>query len=264
MYLVQGDPALIDRWLADLSLVDAEQTPVQPAAQPIEVWLREPLHGDKNAITVMLPRWPVRATAPLGCLDPLAVHGDWPNVTGQATHRLLILPCLGHNGPLRGRSQGHRLHGVRMSAVLATAPAAADRARRPGRRCGVDLGGVACASGSGDDSADGGAVRAAVRPFPRTMISQAFVGHIVSAGSTMQRTAQRLTAHQVDAVFHLRQGAPELVIWGGAGVAILEIWLLPVLPWPIPDPRGETQATAAQAAARFEMPAAADGGPNVG
>lgn len=28
----------------------------------------------------------------------------------------------------------------------------------------------------------------------------------------MQRTAQRLTAHQVDAVFHLRQGAPELVI----------------------------------------------------
>jgi hypothetical protein len=50
VYLVQGDPALIDTWLAQLALVDDDQGPVPPAAQPLEVWLREALHGDKAAI----------------------------------------------------------------------------------------------------------------------------------------------------------------------------------------------------------------------
>lgn len=214
VYLVQGDPALIDRWLADLSLVDAEQTPVQPAAQPIEVWLREPLHGDKNAITRYAAQMAALLTAPLGRLDPLAVHGDWPNVTGQATHRLLILPCLGHN-----RSAARQEPGNPVCTVYACRP------RWPLRRLLLIVRGDPV-----DDAAltwaarlarASGAATTALMVAPHASNSQALPAHDdissllsahIAAGSTMQRTAQRLTAHQVDAVFHLRQGAPELVI----------------------------------------------------
>jgi len=224
VYLVQGDPALIDMWLANLATVGEEQTPAQPATQPTEVWLREPLHGDKTAIINYAAQMAALLTAPLGRLDPLAAQGGWPDFSADSAHRLLILPCLDHNlpGPLQAGAER------RASAPGPGTPASvlvACRPRWPLRRLllivrgdPVDDAALAWAARLARAS---GAATTALMVAPHASNRRALPAHDdissllsanVATGYTMQQAAQRLTVMQVGAVLHLRQGAPELVI----------------------------------------------------
>jgi nucleotide-binding universal stress UspA family protein len=216
IYLVQGDPALIDTWLADMALVDDDQGPVQPAVQPLEVWLREALYGDKAAIIGYAGRIASLLATSLRCFDPLAAGQGWPPCAALSAHRLVILPCLDYNlaGPLQANGNGDGA-----TVMFACRP------RWPLRRLllivrgdPVDDAALAWATRLARAS---GAAATALMVAPHLPASRALSAHddissLLSAnnatGHKMQHAAQRLASVQVDAVLHLRQGAPETVI----------------------------------------------------
>ncbi len=223
VYMVQGDPALIDAWLADLAQADAYGAG-QPEAQPLEIWLREPLYGDKAAVTGYAAQIAALLATPLRRFDPLAAGQGWPPCAALPVHRLVILPCIDYNlpSPLQANGNG----GGPSSGRGDPAPTLyACRPRWPLRRLLLIVRG-----GPVDDTAltwatrlarASGATATALMVAPHTPASHAPWAHddissLLSAsnaiGHKMRHAAQRLAAMQLDAVLHLRQGAPEVVI----------------------------------------------------
>jgi nucleotide-binding universal stress UspA family protein len=216
VYLVQGDPALIDEWLADMALADDDHGPGQPAAQLLEVWLREALHGDKAVISGYAGQVASLLATPLRRFDPLAAGQGWPPFSALPAYRLVILPCLDYNlpGPLQANGAGDG------AAVLF-----ACRPRWPLRRLllivrgdPVDDEALAWATRLARAS---GAAATALMVAPHMPANHALPAHddissLLSAnnatGHKMQQAVQRLASMQLDAALHLRQGAPETVI----------------------------------------------------
>ncbi|HSN73592.1 MAG TPA: universal stress protein [Anaerolineae bacterium] len=215
VYLVQGDPALIDMWLANLAL-DNDATASWSDLQPLDIWLREPLHSDKAAIGNYAAQIAALLATQLRRFDPLAMDCGWPDFADSPAHRLMILPCLDYNlpRPLQANSDG-----------CAEAVMFACRPRWPLRRLlliargdPVDDAALAWATRLARAS---GAATTALMIAPHLPSSHALPAHddissLLSTNNTtghkMQHTAQRLAALQLDAVLHLRQGAPDVVI----------------------------------------------------
>lgn len=247
--LVQGDGALIDAWLADLT--GEERSPGQAAPTPPQVWLREPLHGDKAAISAYAAQVAALVGAPLHRYDPLlAASSDLENgardlrweaaaelrpTSAAGEGRLVIMPCVDFNlpGPLQISGDGSG------PAVLY-----ACRPRWPLRRLllivrgdPVDDAALAWAARLAKPTASAsGASATALMVAPHTPGNHAAlrvlhappgaasahspahddISSLLSANSAighkMQHVVQRLAALQLDAVLHLRQGAPEAMI----------------------------------------------------
>jgi hypothetical protein len=248
LYLVQGDGALIDAWLADLAGGDCG--PGQLAPPPPQVWLREPLHGDKAAVISYAAQVAALLGAPLNRFDPLLAAQDGLDSVARDLRwepksalrpdaapdgRLVILPCVDFNlpGPLPMSGDG-------------SGPATiyACRPRWPLRRLllivrgdPVDDAALAWAARLAKPAASAsGASATALMVAPHTpgthgslRVMHAPAGaagshspahddisSLLSANSAighkMQHVVQRLAALQLDAVLHLRQGAPEAMI----------------------------------------------------
>lgn len=251
VYFVQGDAALIDAWLTDLA--SADRWPEQAPAPP-QVWLREPLHGDKEGIGDYAAHLAALLGATLQRFNPaLAAQGRADNGTADlhwqpaspghptavtaapeggalpADGRLVILPCGDFNvsGPLQVAGPG------RGPAMLY-----ACRYRWPLRRLllivrGDPVDDAALAWAARLVVASGAATTALMvaphtpgSPIPLRVVSAPAaavhssahddISSLLSANSAighkMQHVVQRLAALQLDAVLHLRQGAPEAMI----------------------------------------------------
>lgn len=232
VYLVQGDGALIDARLADLAGGEGGLE---------QVWLRQPLHGDKAGVISYATQVAALLGAPLNRYDPLlAAQGGpddgaqdlrWKPVSalrpGSAVPdgRLVILPCVDFNLPGPLQSSGH---------VSGPAMLYACRPRWPLRRLllivrGDPVDGAALAWAA-RLARGAGSASTALMIAPHTPASQASppahrslqagahddISSLLSAnnaiGHQMRYAAQRLDALQMDAVLHLRQGAPEVMI----------------------------------------------------
>jgi hypothetical protein len=248
LYLVQGDGALIDAWLADVAGGDCG--PEQSAAAPLQVWLREPLHGDKAAIIAYAAQVAALLETPLNRYDPLRAGQDGPDSGARDLRwepvsslrsaaapdgRLVIVPCVDFNlpGPLpmSGDSSGpatiyacrprwplrRLLLIVRGDPVDDAALAWAARLVKP----------AASASGASATALMVAPHTPGVHGSLRVMHAPAGAGSVHSPvyddissllsansaiGHNMQHVVQRLAALQLDAVLHLRQGAPEAMI----------------------------------------------------
>lgn len=224
VYLVQGDPALIDIWLANLARVDDDHAPCWSDAQPLDVWLREPLHGDKAAISNYAAQMAALLATQLRRFDPLAAGQGWPDLAAPPAHRLVILPCFDYNFPgslLASVDRSNPAPGREYGAPTLYAC----RPRWPLRRLLLILRGDPV-----DDAAlawatrlarASGAAATALMVAPHTTATYAPPAHDdvssllsvnTAKGHKMQHAARRLAAMQLDAVLHLRQGKPEVVI----------------------------------------------------
>lgn len=249
VYLVQGDGALIDAWLTDLA--GEARSPEHAASAPPQVWLREPLHGDKAAIVGYAAQIAALLGAPLNRYDPLlAASNDSENgardrrqevvpalraASPAPEGRLVILPCVDFNfpGPLQLSGDGsgpavlyacrprwplrRLLLIVRGDPVDDAALLWAARLVKPTALAG----GVAATALMVAPHTPGQHTALRVLPAPAGAGGAHFPAHddissLLSANSAighkMQHVVQRLTALQLDAVLHLRQGAPEAMI----------------------------------------------------
>jgi hypothetical protein len=216
VYLVQGDPALIDSWLADPTLADSEQAINSPADPPFDIWLREPLHGDKAAIIAYGEQVASLLATSLRRFDPLDRGSGWPFVAAHCAHRLVIVPCFDYNLPSPLQANGD---GGGAAVMYACQP------RWPLRRLLLIVRGDPV-----DDAALVWTTRLA-RAGEATVTALLVAPHVPTAhvppahddisnllspnnamGHKMQHAVQRLAVTQLDAVLHLRQGAPETVI----------------------------------------------------
>lgn len=226
VYLVRGDGALIDARLADLA--GGEGAPQQ-------VWLREPLHGDRMGVISYATQVAALLGAPLNRYDPLlpaqerpdsdAPGPRWESGAAAADDRLVILSCADLTLPDPLQVAGH---GSGAALLYACRP------RWPLRRLllivrGDPVDDAALAWAARLARATGSATTA-LMIAPHTAAGQAspspqrrlpFGAHddissLLSAnnalGHKMRHAAQRLDALQMDAVLHLRQGAPEVMI----------------------------------------------------
>lgn len=216
VYQVGADPALIDAWLADLTQADDGSNSGEPEAAPPDIWLREPLHGDKAAVIAYAEQIAARLGTPLRRIDPLAAGLGQPPAAFLPQHGLVIMPCLDYN--LASALQANGDGGC--AAVLF-----ACRPRWPLHRLLLIVRGDPV-----DDAALIWATRLArvgiarvtallVAPYSPSAHAPSAHGDISNllspanaAGHRMQHVAQSLAATQLDAVLHLRQGAPEAVI----------------------------------------------------
>ncbi len=214
VYLVQGDPALIDAWLADPTLEQGEPAGAAGADLPPAVWLREPLFADQAVVVAYAQQLAALLAAPLHRFDPLAADADGPPADLQRARRLMILSCLDYN-----------LAGALLDGGDAAATLFACRPRWPLRRLLLIVRGDPV-----DDAALAWATRLArasqaamtalmVAPHASTTPGPTARDNIAnllspqdSTGHKMQRAAHVLAAAHLNAVLHLRQGAPETVI----------------------------------------------------
>ncbi len=240
VYFVQGDATRIDAWLADLAL--SAGAPDWLPAGTLDIWLREPMHGDQAAVNHYAAQVAALLAAPLRCFDPRL---PWPALVcgpasqetragapqpvslpqPAASQRLVIVPCVDFNLP--GPLQSHGAGGG--PAMLY-----ACRPRWPLRRLllivrGDPVDGAALAWAARLGGAAGSATTALMiaphipggQASPSAQRNLRFAAYddissLLSAnnaiGHKMRQAAQRLDALQLDVVLHLRQGAPEGMI----------------------------------------------------
>lgn len=257
VYLVQGDPALIDAWLTDVALAQGEPTGDAATEPPIGLWLREPLGDGSDAVVAYAEQLAALLAAPLRRFDPSAATPDEVFISAHPGRRLLVLPCLSYREaePLWEVGKG-------AGTLLVCRP------RWPLRRLllivrGDPVDDAVVAWAAWLARASRAAVTALmVAPHVATRSSPSTDDQIAtllsphdSAGRRARRAAQSLAALQLDAVLHLRQAAPEtaireelatapydLVITGVASKGAAEVrWrlrpllhrLLPDLPCPL-------------------------------
>lgn len=216
VYLVQGDPALIDARLAELAQAGDDQQPGLPAASPLDITLWEPLQGCDGAIGSYAQQVAALLAAPLRPLDPLADGATWPDEADSGAPALAFLPCPGPTWPscLEGSGAGS---GPALWFVC--------RPRWPLRRLllivrGDPVDDAVLAWAARLARASGAAATALMVaphiPAPRAAPVHDDISSLLlpntTTGHKMQQAAQRLAAMQLGAVLHLRQGAPELVI----------------------------------------------------
>ncbi|MDW8319533.1 MAG: universal stress protein [Anaerolineae bacterium] len=216
VYLVQGDPALIDDWLrlAEVALAPEQPAGASPTEPPIGLWLPEPLAHDGGEVVAYAEQLAALLAAPLRRFNPSAGRPDEVSFPSHPERRLLVLPCLsyGQVEPL--------LEGGRGAAALLVC-----RPRWPLRRLllivrGDPVDDAALAWAAWLARASQAAVTALmVAPHVPTTPSPPTgddIANLLSphdaAGHRAQRTAQSLAALHLDAVLHLRQGPPETVI----------------------------------------------------
>ena len=84
MYVVQGDPAAIDAWLAEL-------WPASEERPELQVWLREPLHGEKKRAVTFAENVAGILDTSLARFNPLT--DGLPQAIRASTDTLVILPC---------------------------------------------------------------------------------------------------------------------------------------------------------------------------
>lgn len=205
VYVVQGDLAAIDAWLAQLWSIGEDRPELQ-------VWLREPIHGDKKHAVTFAENVAGILGVPLSRFNPLT--DGLPQAIRVSTNTLAILPC----GDIRLRHQ--LLQPGEGPAVLIGC-----QTRWPLRKLLVIV--------RGDEVDDMALVWAArlARPSGAALTAlmvalPAPAGHHKSdeegiaalltatnaTGRKMKRAAQRLAALRLDGTLHLRQGLPENVI----------------------------------------------------
>lgn len=205
MYIVQGDPAAIDAWLAEL-------WPMDDAKSALQVWVREPLHGDKESVLSFAQDMAALLGAPLARFSP--TKDGPPQLAGESSNVLVILPCV--DATLRRRllwtNEG------RGPAVLFGC-----QARWPLRKLLVIVRGdqvdeLALAWAARLARPTDAAVTAlmVVAPSAHGEASDESIPAYLSAtsvtGRRMKQAAGHLAALQIDGARHLRQGAPETVI----------------------------------------------------
>ena len=207
VYVVQGDPAAIDVLLAEL-------WPASEERPELQVWLREPLHGEKKHVVTFAENVAGILDTSLARFNPLT--NGLPQAIRAATDTLVILPC----GDIKLRSQLLHSGEGQGPAVLIGC-----QTRWPLRKVLVIV--------RGDEVDDMALVWAArlARPSGAALTAlmvalPAPAGHhetdaegiaalltgTNATGHRMKRTAQRLAALHLDATLHLRQGVPESVI----------------------------------------------------
>lgn len=211
--LVRGDPAVIHRWLAELFPQPSGDETVSRAGEKREIWLRTALHGDGEHVVSYAEALATLLGASLRQLNPLALSAAAQVMTAHPS--LVILPCLDFN----------LLPALLEDNSSAPAVLLACRPRWPLRRLLLIVRGDAV-----DDAALAWAVRlaaagdvvtTALMIAPHATPSTALpapngVSDLLSpnnaVGRRMQHAAQRLAAMHLDAVLHLRQGAPDQII----------------------------------------------------
>jgi nucleotide-binding universal stress UspA family protein len=205
--IVQGDPAEIDAWLAEL-------WPVSQAQAELHVWLREPLHGEKETAEAFAEAIARILGATLSRFNP--VTDDLPQAVRTSANALVLLPCADYglrnhllqsgeaDGPAvligcRARWPLHKLLViVRGDQVDDLALTWAARLARPSGATVTALMVAPSASpGQGEASDEG---------IPALLATTSLTGR------KMKHAAERLAALQLDATLHLRQGVPEAVI----------------------------------------------------
>lgn len=204
VYVVQGDPVAIDAWLAELWPAD-EGRPGQ------QVWLREPLQGDKERVLGFAQDIASLLGAPLSRFCP-TLEGPLL-VVEDSSEVLVILPCVDAN--LR-----HRLLWTgegRGSAVLF-----ACQVRWPLRKLlvitrGDQVDELVLAWAARLARPTGAAVTALmVAPSVHgEALDEGILAYLAATnalGRKMRQAAEHLATLQLDATLHLRQGAPETVI----------------------------------------------------
>ena len=84
VYVVQGDPAAIDAWLAEL-------WPASEERPELQVWLREPFHGEKKHVVTFAENIAEILDTPLSRFNPLT--NGLPQAIRASTDTLVIFPC---------------------------------------------------------------------------------------------------------------------------------------------------------------------------
>lgn len=218
IFLVQGNPALIDAWLADLAATTEE-----PAERPVDIWLRESPDNDET-VRSYAEQIALLLSAALQRFDPLAAGRDWPDLSAPAGRRLLILPC--YDASISGTLLAGEASSEPPQEWEERAPTLyVCRPRWPLSRLLLIVRGDPV-----DDAAlewaarlahASGAAATALMVAPHNPATYAppvhdDVSSLLSAnnamGHKMQHVLHSLAAMQLDAVLHLRQGAPEIVI----------------------------------------------------
>lgn len=215
IYLVRGDPDAIDRWLAELFPQTRSNVTTSGAGQGLELWLRDPIHGDRQRAVSYAESMASLLSASLRRLNPLTPGPSAADLAASVHPALVILPCLDFNllPALLDDSNG-------ASAVLL-----ACQPRWPLRRLLVIVRGdqvddAALAWAARLMHSSGAAATALMiaphAPTASAQPAQDGISTLLSThhaiGRKMQHAAQSLAAMQLDAVLHLRQGAPETVI----------------------------------------------------
>ena len=207
VYVVQGDPAAIDAWLAELWPVSEEQPELQ-------VWLRDPLHSEKKRALIFAENVAGILDTSLSRFNPLT--DGLPQAIRASTDTLVILPC----SDIKLRSQLLQTGEGPGPAVLIGC-----QTRWPLRKLlvivrgdEVDNKALAWAARLGRPS--GATLTALMVALPTPAghheTDEEGIAALLTAtnatGRKMKRTAQRLAALHLDATLHLSQGVPELVI----------------------------------------------------
>ena len=84
VFVVQGDPAAIDAWLAEL-------WPASEERPELHVWLRDPLHGEKKRAVTFAENVAGILDTSLSHFNPLT--DGLPQAIRATTDTLVILPC---------------------------------------------------------------------------------------------------------------------------------------------------------------------------
>lgn len=207
VFVVQGDPAAIDAWLAEL-------WPASEERPELHVWLRDPLHGEKKRAVTFAENVAEILGTSLSHFSPLT--DGLPQAIQASTDTLVILPC--SDIKLRNQLlQGSEGPGP---AVLIGC-----QARWPLRKLlvivrGDEVDDMALAWAARLARPSGAALTALMVALPAPAghheTKEEGIASLLTAnnatGRKMKRTAQRLAALQLDGTLHLRQGVPESVI----------------------------------------------------
>ena len=207
VYVVQGDPTAIDAWLAEL-------WPASEERPELQVWLRDPLHGEKKRAVIFAENVAGILDTSLSHFNPLT--DGLPQAIRATTDTLVILPC----SDIKLRSQLLQTGKGPGPAVLIGC-----QTRWPLRKLlvivrGDEVDNIALAWAARLARPSGAALTALMVALPTPAghheTDEEGIAALLTAtnatGRRMKRTAQRLAALQLDATLHLRQGVPESVI----------------------------------------------------
>ena len=207
VYVVQGDPAAIDAWLAEL-------WPASEERPELQVWLREPLHGEKKHVVTFAENVADILDTSLSRFNPLT--DGLPQAIRASTDTLVILPC----SDIKLRNQLLQTGEGQGPAVLIGC-----QTRWPLRKLlvivrGDEVDDMALVWAARLARPSGAALTALMVALPAPAghheTDEEGIASLLTAtnatGRKMKRTAQRLAALHLDGTLHLRQGVPESVI----------------------------------------------------